>query len=61
MGRRGAALSERDLRLMEWLACAQARKVGGADEGAVEEIKRIEFDTAWSGEREARHVAGAPA
>jgi len=40
-------LTTRDLRLMERLARAQVRKVGGADEGAVEEIKRIELDTAW--------------
>ena len=36
---------------MERLARAQVRKVGGADEGAVEEIKRIELDTAWGEER----------
>jgi len=41
-------LTTRDLRLMERLARAQVRKVGGEDEGAVEEIKRIELDTAWS-------------
>jgi DSF synthase len=40
-------LTMRDLRLMERLARAQAKKAGGADEGAVEEIKRIELDTAW--------------
>jgi DSF synthase len=40
-------LTNRDLRLMERLARAQVRKAGGADEGAVEEIKRIELDTAW--------------
>lgn len=45
-------LTDRDLRLMERLARAQLRKVGGADEGAVEEIKRIELDTAWGEERE---------
>lgn len=39
-------LTDRDLRLMERLARAQARKAGGADEGAVEEIKRIELDQA---------------
>jgi DSF synthase len=44
-------LTDRDLRLMERLARAQARKAGGADEGAVEEIKRIELDTAWGEER----------
>jgi DSF synthase len=40
-------LTDRDLRLMERLARAQARKAGGADEGAVEEIKRMELDSAW--------------
>ena len=44
-------LTDRDLRLMERLARAQLRKAGGADEGAVEEIKRIELDTAWGEER----------
>ncbi|MFO1272542.1 MAG: crotonase/enoyl-CoA hydratase family protein [Rubrivivax sp.] len=43
-------LTDRDLRLMERLARAQARKAGGADEGAVEEIKRLELDSIW-GER----------
>ena len=36
---------------MERLARAQIRKAGGADEGAVEEIKRFELDTAWGEER----------
>jgi DSF synthase len=40
-------LKDRDLRLMERLARAQVRKAGGADDGAVEEIKRMELDTAW--------------
>lgn len=40
-------LTDRDLRLMERLARAQARKAGGAPEGAVEEIKRMELDSAW--------------
>ena len=44
-------LSDRDLRLMERLARAQARKAGGADEGAVEELKRLELDRAWGEER----------
>jgi len=44
-------LTDRDLRLMERLARAQIRKIGGRDEGAVEEIKRIELDTAWGEER----------
>jgi DSF synthase len=45
------SLTDRDLRLMERLARAQARKAGGADEGAVEEIKRLELENAWGGER----------
>jgi DSF synthase len=44
-------LTDRDLRLMERLARAQVRKAGGAHEGAVEEIKRLELDTAWGEER----------
>lgn len=44
-------LTDRDLRLMERLARAQVKKAGGALEGAVEEIKRIELDTAWGEER----------
>lgn len=44
-------LTGRDLRLMERLARAQVKKVGGGSEGAVEEIKRIELDTAWGEER----------
>ena len=44
-------LTDRDLRLMERLARAQARKAGGADEGAVEEIKRMELDHAWGDRR----------
>jgi DSF synthase len=35
---------------MERLARAQARKAGGAEEGAVEELKRMELENAW-GER----------
>jgi DSF synthase len=42
-------LTDRDLRLMERLARAQARKAGGALEGAVEEIKRMELEQAWGG------------
>lgn len=45
------SLTTRDLRLMERLARAQVRKVGGASEGAIEEIKRMELDTAWGAER----------
>jgi DSF synthase len=44
-------LTDRDLRLMERLARAQARKAGGADEGAVEEIKRMELEQAWGDRR----------
>jgi DSF synthase len=44
-------LSNRDMRLMERLARAQVRKVGGANDGAIEEIKRMELDTAWGVER----------
>ena len=44
-------LTDRDLRLMERLARAQVRKAGGAEEGAVEAIKKIELDTAWGEER----------
>jgi DSF synthase len=36
---------------MERLAKAQIRKVGGGAEGAVEEIKRLELDSAWGEER----------
>ncbi len=49
-------LTMRDLRLMERLARAQARKAGGADEGAVEELKRIELDTAWGELRDGNSV-----
>ncbi|MBI5719434.1 MAG: enoyl-CoA hydratase [Burkholderiales bacterium] len=54
-------LTDRDLRLMERLARAQARKAGGADEGAVEEIKRLELENAWGERRsgfERRTVGG---
>ncbi len=44
-------LKDRDLRLMERLARAQVRKAGGGDEGAVEELKKIELDKAWDEER----------
>jgi len=36
---------------MERLARAQARKAGGHEEGAVDEIKRMELDQAWDEER----------
>ena len=44
-------LADRDLRLMERLARAQVRKVGGANEGAVAEIRQMELETAWGEER----------
>ncbi|MEP7102837.1 MAG: crotonase/enoyl-CoA hydratase family protein, partial [Burkholderiales bacterium] len=44
-------LADRDLRLMERLARAQVRKVGGGNEGAVAEIRQMELDTAWGEER----------
>ena len=44
-------LTDRDLRLMERLARAQVRKAGGATEGAVEEIKRMELENAWGDRR----------
>lgn len=47
-------LTDRDLRLMERLARAQVRKARGGAEGALEEIKRIELDTAWGEERQVR-------
>ncbi|MDB5818933.1 MAG: enoyl-CoA hydratase/carnithine racemase-like protein [Rhizobacter sp.] len=43
-------LTTRDLRLMERLARAQLRKLGGATGGAIEEIKRVELEEAWDGE-----------
>lgn len=52
------ALTDRDLRLMERLARAQVRKAGGGDEGAVEEIKRMELDTAWGEERSGQTAWG---
>jgi DSF synthase len=51
-------LTDRDLKLMERLARAQLRKVGGGDEGAVEEIKRIELENAWLSVRSAGGAAG---
>lgn len=46
------ALTDRDLKLMDRLARAQMRKVTTySDEGAVEELKRLELDTAWGEER----------
>jgi DSF synthase len=44
-------LTDRDLRLMDRLARAQAQKVGGAAEGAVEEIKRLELELVWQDRR----------
>ena len=51
-------LTDRDLRLMERLARAQLRKAGGATDGAVEEIKKLELDTAWGDERSGQTVWG---
>jgi DSF synthase len=50
--RTALTLTDRDLRLMERLVRAQARRAGdiGAD-GAVAEIKRMELDTAWGEEK----------
>jgi DSF synthase len=45
------SLTDRDLKLMERLARAQARKVGGAEHGAVQELKLMELDTAWDEQR----------
>jgi DSF synthase len=39
-------LTDRDLRLMERLARAQLKKVGGSLDGTIEEIKRIELEEA---------------
>jgi DSF synthase len=47
------ALADRDLRLMERLARAQIRKIGGSGDGAVEEIKKLELSSAW----ERQHIA----
>ena len=44
-------LTDRDLRLMERLARAQARKAGGAEAGAIEELKLIELENAWGDRR----------
>lgn len=46
-------LTDRDLRLMERLARAQVRKIGGFGDGAIEEIKKLELSIAW----ERDHVA----
>lgn len=54
------SLTDRDLRLMERLSRAQARKVGGGAEGAVEELKRIELGHAWQIERAAQQGAPLP-
>ncbi|MCE2657224.1 MAG: enoyl-CoA hydratase-related protein [Rubrivivax sp.] len=56
-------LTDRDLRLMERLVRAQVRKIGGHDEGAIEEIKRIELEQAWATARSVSAAAtpGSPA
>lgn len=51
-------LTDRDLRLMERLARAQIRKVGGGDDGAIEEIKRIELESAWQARAATARQAG---
>ncbi|HLL19508.1 MAG TPA: crotonase/enoyl-CoA hydratase family protein [Rubrivivax sp.] len=53
-------LTDRDLRLMERLARAQARKAGGGDEGAVDEIKRMELENAWGERRTGADRRAAP-
>ncbi len=45
------SLTTRDMRLMERLARAQVRKIGGASAGAIEAIKQMELDTAWGFEK----------
>ncbi|MEO6563684.1 MAG: crotonase/enoyl-CoA hydratase family protein [Nitrosospira sp.] len=40
-------LTDRDLKLMERLARAQIRKIGGLGDGAVEELKKLELSIAW--------------
>ncbi len=52
-------LSNRDIRLMEFLARAQLRKFGDSGNGAVEEIKRLELDSAWGFERTGTSAWGA--
>jgi len=54
------SLTDRDQRLMERLARAQARKAGGADEGAVDEIKRMELENAWVERRTGADRRAAP-
>lgn len=51
-------LADRDMRLMERLARAQLKKVGGAEHGAVEEIKRIEFEEALAADKAAQAAFG---
>jgi DSF synthase len=52
-------LTQRDLRLMERLVRAQARKVGGADGSAVEEIKKMELESAWGDQRSLAAAGGS--
>ena len=54
-------LTDRDLRLMDRLARAQAQKAGGAAQGAVEEIKRLELELVWHERRSGvdRRATGA--
>lgn len=53
-------LSDRDLRLMERLARAQLKKVGGSLDGAIEEIKRVELEEALEAQRAASPVHLVP-
>jgi DSF synthase len=47
-------LVDRDLRLMERLARAQLKKVGGGDDGAIQEIKRLELEEAMAADASVR-------
>ena len=49
-------LTDRDLRLMERLARAQVRKIGGFGDGAIEEIKQLELTIAWERDRVASWI-----
>ena len=51
-------LKDRDIRFMERLARAQLRKIGGAGEGAIEEIKKLELNIAWKRPQSAPWISG---
>lgn len=53
-------LADRDLRLMERLARAQLKKVGGSLDGAIEEIKRVELEEALVAHRATTPLHLAP-